>query len=80
MMQLETVMFSHCPPPKRKIDQRVEKEQLVKSAALSHTSPAKVKSVLGQLLVKTAAAVREEAGNSEISYADLARFQKTYAG
>lgn len=59
---------------------QVDREQVVKSAALSHTSPVQVKTVLGQLLVKTAAAVREEAGKTEISYEDLAHFRKTYAG
>lgn len=57
---------------------QVDREQLVKSAALSHTSSVTVKSVLGQLLVKTAACVREEAGNTEISYDDLSRFRKNY--
>lgn len=57
---------------------QVDQERVVKTAALSHTSSVSVKSDLGQLLVKTAAAVREEAGDNEISYADLAIFRKNY--
>ena len=57
---------------------KVTQEQLVKSAALSHTSGVTVKSTLAQLLVKTAASVREEAENTEISYDDLATFRKKY--
>ena len=57
---------------------QVDQERVVKTAALSHTSSVSVKSDLGQLLVKTAAAVREEAENSEISYADLDAFRKNY--
>lgn len=55
----------------------VEREQLVKTAALAHISKAPVTSLLGQLLEKTAARVRQEA-NAEISYADLAEFRKKY--
>lgn len=58
--------------------EQVAQERVVKTAALSHTSSVSVKSDLGQLLVKTAAAVREEAGNNKISYADLATFRKNY--
>lgn len=57
---------------------QVDQEQLVKTSALSHTSSVSVKSDLGRLLVKTAACVREEAGNKEISYDDLTRFRKNY--
>lgn len=57
---------------------KVGQEQLVKSAALSHTSGVSVKSAVAQLLVKTAERVREEAANTEISYDDLATFRKKY--
>jgi hypothetical protein len=57
---------------------QVDQEQLAKTAALSHTSPVSVKTVLGQLMVKTAAAVRQEAESNEISYDDLAAFRKNY--
>lgn len=57
---------------------QVAQEQLVKNAALSHTSSVSVKSTVAQLLVKTAEHVREEAANTEISYADLATFRKKY--
>lgn len=57
---------------------QVDHEQVVKTAALAHISPVSVKSELGELLVKTAARIREEAGNVEISYADLAQFRKKY--
>ncbi len=56
----------------------VVREQLVKNAALAHTSSVSVKTELGQLLVKVAGRIREEVGNNEISYADLANFRKTY--
>lgn len=56
----------------------VEQEQLAKTAALSHTSGVEVSSALGQLLVKTAARIREEAANTEISYGDLDKFRKKY--
>jgi len=54
--------------------QKVAQEQLVKTAALSHTSKVTVKTAVAQLLTKTAASVREEAENPEISYTDLAKF------
>lgn len=57
---------------------KVTQEQLVKSAALSHTSGVTVKTTVAQLLVKTAACVRQEAENTEITYADLATFRKKY--
>ena len=57
---------------------KVAQEQLVKSAAIAHTSGVTVKTAVAQLLVKTAARVREEAANTEISYADLATFRKKY--
>lgn len=57
---------------------KVSQEQLVKTAALSHTSSVAVKSTVAQLLVKTAERVREEAANTEISYEDLATFRKKY--
>ena len=57
---------------------KVAQEQVVKTAALSHTSEVNVESPLAQLLVKTAARVREEAENSEISYNDLTEFRKAY--
>lgn len=57
---------------------QVHQEQLVKSAALSHTSGVTVTSTVAQLLTKTAASVREEAENTEISYSDLATFRQKY--
>lgn len=56
----------------------VDREQVVKTAALAHTSSATMKSDLGKLLAKTAEHVHEEAVNPEISYSDLAQFRKKY--
>ena len=60
------------------IMEKVAHEQLVKTAALAHTSGVTVTSTLAQLLVKTAECVREEVANSEIDYRDLAMFRKMY--
>lgn len=57
---------------------QVDHEQVVKTAALAHISPVSVKTDLGALLVKTAERVRAEAGNNEVSYADLEAFRKKY--
>lgn len=57
---------------------KVSQEQLVKTAALAHTSGATVKTAVALLMMKTANLVREEAENTEISYADLATFRNKY--
>lgn len=56
----------------------VSREQVVKTAGVSHTSGVSAKTPLGLMLSKVASAVRKEAGNTEIDYDDLANFRETY--
>ena len=56
----------------------VDREQVVKTAAMAHTSHINVQTHVGALLLKTAALVREEAEKDSIDYDDLIRFRKTY--
>lgn len=56
----------------------VAQEQAVKTATLSKLASVTVQSELGDLLVKTAERIRDEAARTEISYADLETFRKTY--
>lgn len=56
----------------------VERQELVKSAAVSYTKEAAVSTELGKLMVKVAEKVRAEAQGPEISYGDLNQFRKTY--
>lgn len=57
---------------------QVDREQVVKTAALAHISSVSTKSELGALLVKTAEMARADTDYAEISYADVAQFREKY--
>jgi len=58
--------------------ERIENDELVKSANLSYIRNDKLKTQLGQQMLKVAEDVREAAKDNQISYADLHKFREHY--
>ena len=58
--------------------ERIENEELVKTANLSYTRNNKLETQLGQQMLKVAETVREAAKDNQISYADLRKFRERY--